>query len=660
MRFTRLGLLCLFFLLFSSAQLHAEDEPDLEPSVIYKRASKATVVVETDKALGTGFVVQKGMIITNYHVIQDGASIFIKPIGQNALYPVHHISAQDPSKDLAILYCPDFQAEPLPLANPEEVEIGSQIYVIGNPKGLEGTISNGLISGNRRMFGRNEIQISAPISSGNSGGPVINKKGRVVGIATSTFRGGQNLNFAVPVDDVYTLMFSQRDAADSAACDNARFQTFWIRGSEEFDQGKFAASKESFRGAFRELMKLDRFLEDSRTLQVFRRIADCSLYQDKYTEAESIYTLLLELTKKGYGSGELPFVNFGIAACALADSQPAKALEACNVALLQLGDDNSKLKSKLKHDLLLMKTRGYLMLHQKQNSIDTWSKIVEASATEQNRARDLLLIGTYYSEAGYFEDAISILQDTRDTMLKKSFETGSTATPDSIFLRIVAGCYRRLHRYKNAENAIRSALEADLPTKDVTLIVPDLQEFALLMIETNQLEEARKLITALQSWSAKTRASELRFLLFEARTQLNNGNLVGAQKTIRTALSKETERTREMAALLTIHGEIKTKTNQINEAKKDLDAASELYKNLKLIPDTDLLIGLGEWYSATNQYAKAKTFFDSVERKFLCSPGSMSRKRTKEFLLSYAVVLEHLDSPKAASTLRQYAAELDQ
>jgi hypothetical protein len=89
------------------------------------------------------------------------------------------------------------------------VEIGDPVYAVGNPEGWEGTFSQGLVSGIRHVDADTILQITAPISPGSSGGPVLNSQGSVVGIAVATFTEGQNLNFAVPVVYLAALL---RDA----------------------------------------------------------------------------------------------------------------------------------------------------------------------------------------------------------------------------------------------------------------------------------------------------------------------------------------------------------------------------------------------------------------------------------------------------------------
>ena len=92
------------------------------------------------------------------------------------------------------------------LADDSTIETGSTIFAMGNPSGLTGTISPGIISAIRDVEGQELLQISAPVSHGSSGGPILNSNGEVVGVAVSTLKEGQNLNFAVPVTYLMILM----------------------------------------------------------------------------------------------------------------------------------------------------------------------------------------------------------------------------------------------------------------------------------------------------------------------------------------------------------------------------------------------------------------------------------------------------------------------
>jgi S1-C subfamily serine protease len=151
-------------------------------------------------SLGSGFVLEKGKVVTNLHVIEGAKYGYVLENGSSKKHSIKGYFQIDKINDLAILSVPTLTAQPLAISNIEKPEIGEKIYAIGNPKGLSGTISEGIVSGIRSLENKSLIQITAPISPGSSGGPVINNKGEVIGVAVGTLTSGQNLNFAIPVN----------------------------------------------------------------------------------------------------------------------------------------------------------------------------------------------------------------------------------------------------------------------------------------------------------------------------------------------------------------------------------------------------------------------------------------------------------------------------
>ena len=150
---------------------------------------------------GSGFVVDEEMVVTNLHVVEGVFRGYVKRVGTERRHRITGIIAMDTDQDLALLSVSGIAAPPLWLAPDSEVAVGEQVYVAGNPIGfLEGTFSDGLVSGIRDLgVGRQRLQISAPISEGSSGGPVLNRHGEVIGVAVASLKVGQNLNFAIPV-----------------------------------------------------------------------------------------------------------------------------------------------------------------------------------------------------------------------------------------------------------------------------------------------------------------------------------------------------------------------------------------------------------------------------------------------------------------------------
>ncbi|MBK7035864.1 MAG: serine protease [Bacteroidetes bacterium] len=148
---------------------------------------------------GSGFIIDDELIVTNVHVIEGCNSAYILKNGEEKKYTVSGYVAIDKTNDLVILKVSGLSGTKVTLGNDSLPNIGEKIYAVGNPKGLNGTFSEGIISGIRKMIADEVLQITAPISPGSSGGPVLNSNAQVVGIAFASFTEGQNLNFAIPV-----------------------------------------------------------------------------------------------------------------------------------------------------------------------------------------------------------------------------------------------------------------------------------------------------------------------------------------------------------------------------------------------------------------------------------------------------------------------------
>jgi hypothetical protein len=134
-----------------------------------------------------------------------------------AVLSVDGVLAADKVRDLAVIKIHGKNFRSLTLGNSDRVQIGEEIVAIGNPLGLELTVSNGILSGVRTVEkeGGKLLQITAPISQGSSGGPLFNMAGEVVGITSMYFEGGENLNFAIPVNDAKRLLFNRSAALSS-------------------------------------------------------------------------------------------------------------------------------------------------------------------------------------------------------------------------------------------------------------------------------------------------------------------------------------------------------------------------------------------------------------------------------------------------------------
>jgi TPR repeat protein len=187
------------------------DKRAMSPQVIAQLASGSTVlIISSDEKrrhsfLGSGFVVASHFVITNSHVVPIEGSGFVRKIGSDQSAQIGEVVSRDAANDIALLYVESLDLPSLPLAANGPV-VGDTVFVMGNPEGMEGTFSEGVVSALRTSDKFNFIQITAAISRGSSGGPVLNVFGEVIGISTAMLKSGQNLNFAVPASAIDALL----------------------------------------------------------------------------------------------------------------------------------------------------------------------------------------------------------------------------------------------------------------------------------------------------------------------------------------------------------------------------------------------------------------------------------------------------------------------
>ncbi len=188
---------------------------------VYARVSPSVVFIQTsgegsflEEGAGSGFIYDRdGHIVTNNHLV-EGRNDILVTLADDTIVPARVIGA-DPGSDLAVLQVdlPPERLPPVELGDSRHLQVGQRAIVIGNPFGLERTVTTGVISSLRRTLDRQDsdfriaelIQTDAAINPGNSGGPVLNSKGQVIGVSTAIFtRTGSSsgVGLAVPVDMV--------------------------------------------------------------------------------------------------------------------------------------------------------------------------------------------------------------------------------------------------------------------------------------------------------------------------------------------------------------------------------------------------------------------------------------------------------------------------
>jgi serine protease Do len=181
--------------------------PSLTPQQIAARAMPSVVRIEVPGGLGSGFVVRSdGRIVTNLHVVNGAREATVVLSDGRRLGGVEILAVSD-AFDLALLKVPADRLPALSLGDSSRVQVGQRVVAIGNPLGLSNTVSDGLVSALRQIDAQvSLLQLSAPISPGSSGGPIIDERGLVVGVSTLIITQGQNLNFGVAINAVKPML----------------------------------------------------------------------------------------------------------------------------------------------------------------------------------------------------------------------------------------------------------------------------------------------------------------------------------------------------------------------------------------------------------------------------------------------------------------------
>jgi tetratricopeptide (TPR) repeat protein len=320
----------LIVLLFATSQAQ-----DYLPELV-KRVKPSSVSIETFNtrgetvSRGSGFFIANDRIITNRHVIERSNRVVVTLV-DGKKFVAKGVLAVDGEGDLALLQVdvPAGLSRPLPIVGrvPQE---GESIVVIGNPFGLEGSVSDGIVSAVREISGYGKIiQITAPISPGSSGSPVVNMYGQVVGVATLQAAEGQSLNFAVPAQRISQLKVSDLQTVAALSADTQRNKR--ANAERSYSQGVAQLSRDDY----------------ARALPFFERAAELdSNYAEAWYQAGFTYGALgrhQDALKASKQAAKLrpdwpeTFINIGASSFALGDFK--EAADAYKTAI-RLDDDN--------------------------------------------------------------------------------------------------------------------------------------------------------------------------------------------------------------------------------------------------------------------------------------------------------------------------------
>jgi hypothetical protein len=269
----------------------SSSKPLTARQIVDKVLPSVVVIVAQDEngeavGQGSGFFYKPGFVATNLHVFTRASQAYAKVLDRGITYKVVEVVGIDMRRDLCVVRVDDNSTPPLVLSGANSPAVGDEVFVVSNPKGLEGSVSKGIVSGIRKDIAL--LQIDAAISPGSSGGAVVNDRAEVIGIAVSTLVGGQNLNFAVPVEYLSSLKLYFKVPVVVAGA-------FSVKDRD----------KEKLRGLARSVTtRSSLFGYDQRSDKYFEKPAE--------TTAKSVYDLDgNEIEKWFYGkNGELFFKHF--------------------------------------------------------------------------------------------------------------------------------------------------------------------------------------------------------------------------------------------------------------------------------------------------------------------------------------------------------------
>lgn len=212
------ALALVLIIVLASTQKGGSPDPNTSRSKVPPHTAGVLTIMSYDamgnrETQGSGFILTSdGLAATNYHVL-DGASKATAECCSGRKFEVSSIEGFDSDKDLVVFQLRELGEDgPLhdlpafPIDTSGDVAVGERVIAIGSPQGLENTVSDGIISAIRSYKTTRYLQITAPISPGSSGGPVLNGSGQVIGVATMQAQEGQNLNFAVSSEHLKPLL----------------------------------------------------------------------------------------------------------------------------------------------------------------------------------------------------------------------------------------------------------------------------------------------------------------------------------------------------------------------------------------------------------------------------------------------------------------------
>ncbi len=170
-----------------------------------EEAYESIFVIYSGRYEGSGFAIGSNTVVSNAHVIDDRNSITVKTYSGDEFRASIYLINE--ALDIVILSVENAEFTPLEVGDSEQIRVGEEIYAIGAPRSLDYTLTKGVISNKSRTIGFNKyIQIDAAINSGNSGGPLLNNIGQVIGVNSMKISDAEGIALAIPISSVVSFM----------------------------------------------------------------------------------------------------------------------------------------------------------------------------------------------------------------------------------------------------------------------------------------------------------------------------------------------------------------------------------------------------------------------------------------------------------------------
>lgn len=273
---------------------------------VYKQAAPAVVTITAGDSIGTGFLVRdKRTFVTAAHVVSNGEVPTVK-FGKGSYLSVRSMAVSK-ANDLAVLEVEDeVSAEPLALGDSEEIGPGAQVFAIGTALGaLSHTLTDGMLSGIRRDGPTELIQVTSPFSPGMSGGPVLSKDAKVLGVISFSFTKGQNLNIAIAAKQVRSLLSEPTRATAHVTAELKQAAAAGLTADKPVEatpSGKASVDPVAKAQALADLISEVAWWVGAGTNDAFRQLYDSSSMEDwrlVYDSVESANNNLPLITIKG-------------------------------------------------------------------------------------------------------------------------------------------------------------------------------------------------------------------------------------------------------------------------------------------------------------------------------------------------------------------------